>query len=210
MWEHEQGWMEAEVRAGETEMFDLRTELLHSRRARGLINALGDGFKWLFGTATESDVEQLHKNIKGLEVGVGKLHHITELQTTLIGSLSQAQKKNTRNLSTLARKAMELEQSLAQAQSTDHLTMRNIRHELDFSRAVASAIRTASAAVLAFRHEVTRITRAMAHTQQGIVTPAIIPPATLRTVLSAITAHLPDGWVSAVPLSETPAKFVMT
>ena len=207
MWQQERDWMEAEVREGENDIYELRTELSRSRRARGLINALGDGLKWLFGTATEGDIHRLHKDLKGVEVGLGKLRHIADLQTTLIGSLSRGQKRNAANLVTLARKAIELEQSLAKSQSADHLTMKNIRQEVDFSQAVSSAIRTASAAVMAFRHEVARISRAMEHTQQGAVTPIILSPATLRAVLSAITAHLPEGWVSALPLSETPSNF---
>ena len=206
MWEQEKAWMEAEIRAGEAEIHELRTELIMSRRTRGLINALGDGLKWLFGTATEEDTKKLHKNIKGLEVGLGKLHHIAELQTTVIGSLSKDQRRNTRNLAILAKQARDMELDLAKTRTADHLTMRNIRREMDFGRTVSSAIRTASAAVMTFHHEVKQIARAMTHTQQGIVTPTIIPPATLKTTLTAITNHLPDGWTPAVPLSETPAN----
>ena len=206
MWEHEKAWMEAELQAGEADVRELRTELSLSRRARGLINALGDGLKWLFGTATEGDVKKLHKKIKGLEVSVGKIHHVAELQTTLIGSLSKAQQKNSRNIATLARRAKELERSVAVTREADHLTMRNIRQEMDFSQALASSIRTAGAAVMTFHHEVKRIKRAMAHTQQGTVTPAILPPASLKTTLAAVSNHLPIGWVPALPLTETPAN----
>ena len=206
MWSQERTWMEAELRAGEAEIQNLRTELELSRRARGLINAFGDGLKWLFGTATETDVQKLHKQIKGIAVGVGKLHHISELQTTLIGEVSKRQKNNAKHLATLARKAIELETLFTVTRNADHITMANIRRELDFGHTVSSAIRTASAAVMTFHHEVMQISRAMAHTQQGVVTPAILPPATLKTTMFAVTNHLPDGWVSAISLSETPAN----
>ncbi|XP_043189497.1 uncharacterized protein LOC122363836 [Amphibalanus amphitrite] len=206
MWNQERTWMEAELRAGEVEIQELRTELRLSRRARGLINALGDGLKWLFGTATETDVQKLHKQIEGITAGVGKLHHIAELQTTLIGEISKRQKNNDKHLVTLARKAIELESLFTVTRDADHITMRNIRRELDFGHAISSAIRTASAAVMTFHHEVRQISRAMAHTQQGVVTPAILSPATLKTTMAAITNHLPDGWVPAISLSETPAN----
>ena len=206
MWSHGRAWMEAELRAGEAEIQELRTELKLSRRARGLINALGDGLKWLFGTATETDVQKMHKQIEGISVGVGKLHHISELQTTLIGEVSKRQKNNAKHLATLARKAIELEALFTVTRDADHITMRNIRRELDFGHTVSSAIRTASVAVMTFHHEVMQISREMAHTQQGVVPPAILSPATLKATISAITNHLPDGWVSANSLSETPAN----
>ena len=137
MWEHERAWMEAELRTGEAEVKELQIELSLSRRARGLINALGSGFKWLFGTATEEDTERLHKDIKSLEIQTGKLHHLAELQATLIGTISKNQKRNTRNLAALAKKAMDLERSLAVTRAADHLTMTNIRRELDFINLMA-------------------------------------------------------------------------
>ena len=205
MWEHERAWMEAELRTGEAEVKELQIELSLSRRARGLINALGSGFKWLFGTATEEDTKRLHKDIKGLEIQTGKLHHLAELQATLIGTISKNQKRNTRNLAALAKKAMDLERSLAVTRAADHLTMTNIRRELDFINLMASAIRTASAAVMTFHHEIRKISRAMVHTQQGIVTPTLLPPAILAATMREITNHLPEGWVPAVPNSVTPA-----
>ena len=206
MWGQEKAWMEAELKIGEAEVRELRNELRLSRRARGLINALGDGLKWLFGTATEADTKRLHKDIKRLDVGVGKLRHVAELQATLIGTLTRNQKASSRNLAVLAQKAMDLEQSLEITRLADHITMRNIRREVDFSRALSSAIRTASAEVMNFHHEVKRITRALTHTQQGIVTTTVMPPATLTKTLKDIANHLPDGWVPALPDSATPAK----
>ena len=205
MWEHERTWMEAELKAGEAEVRELQTELSLSRQTRGLINALGDGLKWLFGTATEEDTKQLHKDIRGLEAQTGKLHHLAELQATLIGSLSKDQRTNTRNLVVLAKKAIDLERSLAVTRTATHLTLTNIRRELALTNAVSSAIRTASAAVMTFHHEIRRISRAMIHTQQGVVTTTIFPPAILKMTLRAITNHLPEGWVPAVPASTTPA-----
>ena len=109
MWQHERLWMEAELRAAESDIRELRAELRSTRRKRGLINALGEGLKWLFGTATEEDTKALHKQIKEVQVDIGKIHHITKLQTTLIGSLNREQRINTRNLALLAKKTAELE-----------------------------------------------------------------------------------------------------
>ena len=205
MWRHERSWMDAELQAAVTEIRELQAELKQNMRTRGLINALGDGFKWLFGTATEKDTAELHKQIKGVEVGLGKLHHIADLQTTLIGSLTKERKVNARNVAVLAKKAAELEITVNEARRADDLRVRNLRREVDLGQVVASAVRTAGAAVVAFHREVRQIARAMEHTQQGRVTPVILSPTRLSNTLKAISRHLPEGWMPAVPLSETPA-----
>ena len=205
MWKHEKIWMSAELEAAEAGIMELQAELKLSRQTRGLINAIGDGLKWLFGTATEDDTKALRKQIKNVEVGLGKLHHMTELQTTLIGTLTEEQKINTRNLAILAKKAAEMERAIIADREADHITMRNIRRELDLSQTITSAIRTAGAAVMAFHHEVRDIAKALEHTQQGWLTPAIMTPTRLKSTLNSISAHLPEGWIPAVPVTDAPA-----
>ena len=205
IWKHEKLWMNAELQTAEAGIKELQAELKLSRQTRGLINAIGDGLNWLFGTATEDDTKALRKQIKGVEAGLGKLHHMTELQTTLIGTLTEGQKLNTRNLALLAKKAAEMERAIITDREADHITMRNIRRELDLSQTITSAIRTAGAAVMAFHHEVRDVAKALEHTQQGLVTPAIMTPTRLKTTLSSVTAQLPEGWIPAVPMTDAPA-----
>ena len=205
IWEHEKLWMKTELQAAEAGIQELQGELKLSRQTRGLINAIGDGLKWLFGTATEDDTKALRKRIKNAEAGIGKLHHMTEIQTTLIGTLTKKQRINTRNLAILAKKAAEMERAIIASRQADHITMRNIRRELDLSQTITSAIRTAGAAVMAFRNEVRDVKRALEHTRQGWVTPAIMTPSRLKSTLSSISAHLPEGWTPAIPMTEAPA-----
>ena len=206
MWFREKTWMETEVRAAEQEITELKTELRLSRRQRALIPFLGDGLKWLFGTSTEKDTERLHNQIKNVQASVGELHHITELQATLIGALKKEQTTNKRNIALLAEKMSELEITLAENENANHMILVNIRRENDLQRIISSAIRTAGATVMAFRHEVQKIVQAMAHTQQGKVTPTILHPKNLKITLQTIKQHLPEGWVPAVSLSDTPAE----
>lgn len=202
MWHREKIWMEAEVEAAEQEILDLRSELRLSRRERALIPFLGDGLKWLFGTSTEKDTERIHKEVKKIDAKVGQLHHIAELQATLIGALSKEQASNQRNIALLAKKTIEIEATIFASQKARN----NIRREIDLTQIITSAIRTAGAAVMAFRHEVEKITQAMAHTQQGKVTPTILHPRSLRTLIRDIKQHLPTGWTPAVTLTDTPAE----
>ena len=198
--------MGAEMEAAEEEIEQLRNELRLSRRKRALIPFLGDGLKWLFGTSTEKDTEKLHQEIKHVKTSIGKLHHITELQATLIGALSKEQTTNKRNIALLAKKSEELETTLFNVQQRNEWTMANIRREIDLNQVITSAIRTAGAAVMAFRHETQRICQAMADTQQGRVTPTILTPRDLKETLNSIKNHLPSGWTPAIGKTDTPAE----
>ena len=202
IWHREKIWMETEVGAAEQDVQDLRVELKLSRRKRGLVPFLGDGLKWLFGTSTEKDTERIHKEVKKIDVKVGELHHIAKLQATLIGALTKEQTENKRNLRLLEENTAKL----VGLQFRSEIIKRNIRKEIDMAQEITSAIRIASAAVMAFRHEVQKIVEAMAHTQQGKVTPTILHPRSLKNVLNDIKQHLPAGWVPAVSLSDTPAE----
>ena len=210
MWERERNWMEAEVQAAEKDIRQLRAELRLIRRSRSLIPFIGDGLKWLFGTSTEEDTRQLRKEIGDVKTKVGQLHHIAELQTTLISSLKREQRTNQRNIALLAEKTLQLETTIAVSREADHLTMRNIRREIDTDQIITAAIRIAGAETMAFRSEVSKMKQALSHTQQGRVTPEILSPRDLREILKDITQHLPEGWSPAVSKSNTPAEIYNT
>ena len=185
MWQRERMWMRHELFITEKEMKELQTKLKLSRKTRGLLPFMGDALKWVFGTATESDTKKLHKQIKEVSVGTGRLHHMIELQTTIIGSLRKGQKTNEVNIQTLANETQKIFRSVFWRQTSavwQRLTTdMHLRQELDFSRTISSAIRTVGAAVTTHKQEVHRLKEALAHTQKGEVTTAILPPKTLET-----------------------------
>lgn len=204
MWERERAWMEYEMSEAKVDIDRLRGEIRLSRKTRGLIPFLGDGLKWLFGTATEKDTQKLHKQISQVQVNVGKLHHIIELQTTIIGTLTKNQKANQKNIQELAEKTNKLYRTMLFTREANRVTHTNIRRELDLSRSVSSAIRTAGAAVMVYRREVHQLTQAMAHTHRGRVTPTILPPRKLRDTLRSVRRRLPAGWAPALPSDVSP------
>ena len=206
--------MQHELEIAEEEMGQLQAELSLSRRNRGVLPFVGDAFKWAFGTSTEEDTRKLHKKIKGIEVGVGKLHHLIELQTTVIGAIRKGQKTNADRIQALANETQQVLNLVIRTQNearlmrrTTHLTM---RRELDVTQVVASAIRTTGAAVLAFRREVHKLCEAMAHTQRGEVTPAILPLKILKATFEEIQQQLPGGWALATSSSTSISDLYQT
>ena len=110
----------------------------------------------------------MHQQIKSIKAGVGKLHNMIELQTTIIGALRKGQLANANTIRVLANETQRVLNVVIQAQNqmsrlseTKHKT---IRQEADISQTVASAIRTTGAAVMTSRQEVHLLCEAMAHT----------------------------------------------
>lgn len=48
---------------------------------------MGTALKFLFGTADNNDVIEIHRHIENLEITVGKISHINELQATMLQTL---------------------------------------------------------------------------------------------------------------------------
>ena len=214
MWDQEHKWMKHELEIAEEEMSQLQTEMKLMRRARSVLPFVGDAFKWAFGTSTEDDTRKLHQQIKSIKAGVGKLHHMIELQTTIIGALRKGQLANANTIRVLANETQRVLNVVIQAQDqmsrlseTTHQTM---RQEADISQTIASAIRTTGAAVMTFRQEVHLLCEAMAHTQRGEVTPKILPLKALQATLTDIQRQLPRGWVLATTATTNPAELYRT
>ena len=201
MWERERTWMSNELTIAEEEIDKMQMQMRVNRKRRGLLPFMGDALKWAFGTSTEADTRKLHKQIKEVTVGAGKLHHMIELQTTILGSLREGQEVNRANIQSLANETQRMFRTIINSQAVALwariTTNRHLRQEQDFSRMVASAIRTMTAAVLTHRQEVHSLSEAISHTQRGEVTSAILPPKLVEAALLDIKKKLPEGWTYA-------------
>lgn len=205
IWERERTWMEHEMLEARKTLEALQYELRASRKQRGLINFVGEGLSWLFGTTTERETKKLHQELKAVKTAVGELHHVATLQATVLESVSKRTQENHSNIKLLAAKANKLIHKIDRVDYEGRSARLNIRHELDLSNTLSSVARTAGAAVASFRHEVQRLARAMADTQHGALTPDILPPRLLQKLLHNIRKHLPEGWSTADPRAASPA-----
>jgi hypothetical protein len=73
------------------------------RRRRGLINVLGYGLKYLFGTADARDVKRLNSVCDNLQSFQKKVIHATEQQMTYLHTLDEATKRNAKATLDLAK-----------------------------------------------------------------------------------------------------------
>lgn len=198
-WMREKEWMLHEMNAAERRISGVLRGGNQRRRTRGLIPFIGAGLKFLFGTATEEETTRLHKEVKGVQVEAGRLRHIQKLQATLIGRLAKEERQGRRDLHALANKTNQIISMMASSRDQSRAVHRHLRQEVDVTRAVGAAARTAGAAVLTFKQEAEVLTRAMAHAQDGRLVADIISPRAMEHALSAVRTHLPNGWTLALP-----------
>jgi hypothetical protein len=74
-----------------------------TRNKWGLINILGYGMKYLFGTADARDVKRLSSVCDELHTLEAKITHVTEQQLTYIRTLHKMTKQNVKDTVDLAR-----------------------------------------------------------------------------------------------------------
>jgi hypothetical protein len=77
------------------------------RDKRGLINILGYGLKYLFGTADAKDVKRLTKVCDELHAFKLKMMHAAEQQLTYTRTLDEMTKQNVKNTNELTRALCE-------------------------------------------------------------------------------------------------------
>ena len=198
-WEQEREWMLRELDEAEEKVMAAVREEKRARKTRSLLPFIGAGLSYLFGTATEDETAKLHKELQGMEVEAGRLRHVQELQATVVGRLARAELRGRRNLHKLANKTNEIIRMMTETRDQSRAVHRHLRQEVDVTRAIGSAARIASAAVITFRQEAEALSRAFVHAGEGRLTAEIISPRVLTHALAALQSELPTGWTLAIP-----------
>ena len=85
------------------ELNDLEKLLPTTRRKRGLLDLGGQALKFLFGTATNSELQTLHLAVEEIKNKQTALVHSVENQVTYMKEFDEDVKQNTKDVSTLAR-----------------------------------------------------------------------------------------------------------
>ena len=197
-WAKEMEWMSRELDSAEANLVSILREERRTRKARSLIPFIGKGLSYLFGTATEEETTKLHQEIRRMKVEAGRVHHVQELQATLIGRLARVERQGRKDLTMLANKTNEIILMMAKTRDHSRAVHRHLRWEVDVTRAIGAAARTATAAVVTFRQEAEALARAFTHAREGRLTAELVRPRVLARALAALQAQLPVGWVLAM------------
>jgi hypothetical protein len=164
-----------------------------ARDKRGLINVLGYGLKYLFGTAHAKDVNRLTKVCDELHEFKMKMIHAAEQQLTYIRTLDEVTKQNVKN-------TVELTRALRDSIRNVSLKLNRVEaHLLDTQEAISkkvkysAAIREIEMAILDLRFSITQMQEPLDVTSNGKLSSVLINPYNLSEILQQVSLQLPAG-----------------
>ena len=164
-----------------------------ARNKRGLINILGYGLKYLFGTADAKDVKRLTRVCDDLHEFKAKMTHAAEQQLTYIRTLDEVTRHNVRN-------TIELTRALRDSIRNTSLKLNRVEADLlDTQEAISkqvkfsAAIREIEMAILDLRFSITQIQESLDVTSNGKLSSVLINPYNLSEILQQVSLQLPAG-----------------
>ena len=159
----------------------------------GLINILGYGMKYLFGTADAKDVERLANICNELHRFEEKMVHVTEHQLTYIRTLEERTQQSVQDTVTLAK-------TLRGSISNFSLHLNRVEADLlDTQEAVekqakySAAIREVEMAIIELKFDLLQLQESLDVTSNGKLSSVLINPYNLSNILQQVSLQLPAG-----------------
>lgn len=148
------------------------------RGKRALTDFGRNVLKFLFGTATSTDVEDLNKRVSRIQTNQESLVHILEAQATVLNETFAAVKDNRRHIKMLLQGQEYLSQTM---------------HSYSYSLSMGTALRYMESAIAEFRSQLTKMRAAIELLEQGRLGSYFVPRQSLLAALVDINNHLPAG-----------------
>jgi len=163
-----------------------------ARNKRGLINVLGYGLKYLFGTADAKDVLRLTRVCDELHVFDTQVAHSTEQQLTYLRSLDNT-RQNTKDITDLAK---TLRDSIRNFSLPSHRTDTNLvdtQKMLEKQICYSAAIREIELALIEVKFSLAQLQESLDLTSLGKLSSTLINPYNLSSILQQVSLQLPRG-----------------
>jgi uncharacterized protein YoxC len=174
------------------ELKDLEKLLPVTRRKRGLINLGGDVLNFLFGTATSTELQSLHRAIEGIKKQNDVMTHSIESQLTYTKELDENVRQNTRDVSLLARTLKSLVFDVVNLNDTVKLLEANISKRIELMANVSQTVRELEFFCLQLEQDFINIRQGLDVTSTGKLSAGLLPPHNLSQILQQVTLRLPN------------------
>jgi hypothetical protein len=161
------------------------------RKRRGLINFGGQVLKFLFGTATHSEVQDLQSIVSKYEGQSEDTIHAVNAQLTLIKTVDKETRQNTVDLLEQARILRQIVLEIININRT--LVAEEDRFETIFEiqRNISSSMRELEFTALRLQQELMQLHEGLDVTSSGRLSSVLIPPNNLSALLQQIALRLP-------------------
>jgi len=158
--------------------------------------------KWVFGTATLLDVEELHKTVDKMHRTEGNIIHSVNHQMTYLKSLDSAVKFNTEAVETLSEKVKAIMLDSNKWKDETDIAIHWLNYTIYNQSNTFTYIRQLEFAILELRTVVKEVLISLDSTMKGKLSVNLIPPAMLRNMLKNVTSYFPCGYTLCVSLQQ--------
>jgi hypothetical protein len=146
------------------------------RSKRGLIDVLGYGIKYLFGTADARDVKRLTTVCDELHVFKAKITHAAEQQVTYIRTLDETIKQNANDIADLARALRDFIHGLSVKTNTIEADVLDTQIIIEKQARYSAATREIEMAMLEMKFNVVQLQETLDVTSNGKLSSVLINP----------------------------------
>ena len=171
------------------------------RTRRGLINVLGYGLKYLFGTADAKDVKRLTAVCDELHTFETQVMHATDQQVTYLRTLGDMTKQNTGDTIELARALRDTIKNFSLQMYRDEADLLDTQSAIEKQVRYSSAIREIEMAILEIKFKLTQLQESLDLTSLGKLSSVLISPYNLSVILQQVSLKLPQGMSMLTGLS---------
>jgi hypothetical protein len=160
---------------------------------RGLLNLGGNILKFLFGSATVSDVHLFHVVVSDLQLKNSEIVHSLENQLTYVKSLSSSSKINAEgiaNLSHILRDQVVQSHDELQSIARDLLWL---NASLFGQNTLFVHVRQLEFSLLQLTQETDMLFNSIQSAIQGKISVELVKPVVFQDILRKVSLHLPEG-----------------
>ena len=178
--------LESAVKIAKTR-FNVMDNVVEPRRhKRGLFDAAGSGLKWLFGTATQSDLEELSKRVEQAEDKQSEVITLIKQQASAINESLWETRETTKIIRLLTTKTDQTARIAYTTQEGVVTAMRLIEFETILSQFWAE--------LNWLTDFTTDLEIGLATLAQGKLPPQLFRPTSLKVALQKVAAEMPERW----------------
>jgi len=166
---------------------------VNTRTKRGLVDLLGYGMKYLFGTADAQDVKRLSNVCDDLHIFKLRMTHAVHHQLTYIQTLDETIKQSTVDIAELTETLRSSIRNFSLQLNRVEASLLDTQVALEKQAKYSTAIREIEMAILELKLSIMQLQEALDVTSLGQLSSVLLNPYNLSIILQQVSLQLPAG-----------------
>jgi hypothetical protein len=163
---------------------------LTPREKRGLLNVGGEALKFLFGTATDPQLQELHYVVESIKPKGDVIH--AQQHLTYLKAVDEEVSQNAVGLAAVARILKSVITNVLNSQKNWNSTIRKLEELVDYQSKFSRTMRELEFIVVQLQQSVMRLQSGLDTSATGRLSSVLIPPHNLSSILREVLFKLPQ------------------